>query len=92
MNYDGLSTQAQLILTLLLAPLNIVLAIVVFRKMGILLFDSLGANPVLHSELCIYILVGPGTILGCGHGVHMCSITNHSASGQHHQSGWSGLT
>jgi hypothetical protein len=39
---------ARFIITFLLVPLNVVLAIVVFWKMGFLLFDSLGANPVLH--------------------------------------------
>ena len=62
-NFDGPSAQARLIITLLLAPPNIVLAIAVFWKMGILLFDSLGANPVLHSELCSLV----GTVPTLGH-------------------------
>ena len=49
------STQARFIITLVLSPINVALAGIVFWKMGFLLFDSLGANPVLHSEWCAYI-------------------------------------
>ena len=44
------SLQSRLVITLVLSPISIVFAIVVFCKMGALQFDALGGNPTILSE------------------------------------------